>query len=96
MKGVPGARIETKEFPTFPRDYHYAIQENAWMDALVWRQYLRNVLGESIEEPSVVLMNNFECYVSDESYNPCMKNLAPTFGRYRRTQPRYANHLTSE
>ncbi|RHY21904.1 hypothetical protein DYB32_009681 [Aphanomyces invadans] len=35
MKGVPGARIETKEFPTFPRDHHYAMQENAWMDSVV-------------------------------------------------------------
>ncbi|RHZ31864.1 hypothetical protein DYB31_008913 [Aphanomyces astaci] len=34
----------------------------------MWRQYLRDVLGESIEEPSVVLMDNFECHVSDESY----------------------------
>ncbi|RHZ09861.1 hypothetical protein DYB31_016205, partial [Aphanomyces astaci] len=42
--------------------------ENAWMDAVVWKQYLRDVLGESIEEPSVVLMDNFECHVSDESY----------------------------
>ncbi|RHZ23192.1 hypothetical protein DYB31_015328 [Aphanomyces astaci] len=30
--------------------------------------YLREVLSESIEEPSVVLLDNFECHVSDESY----------------------------
>ncbi|RHZ09512.1 hypothetical protein DYB37_011814 [Aphanomyces astaci] len=68
MKEVPGGLIKSKEFPTFPRGHHYAMQENAWMDAVVWRQYLRDVLGESIEEPSVVLMDNFECHVSDESF----------------------------
>ncbi|ETV66449.1 hypothetical protein H257_17117 [Aphanomyces astaci] len=37
-------------------------------NTVVWKQYLRDVLSESIEEPSVVLMNNFECHVYDESY----------------------------
>ncbi|RLO13717.1 hypothetical protein DYB28_014026 [Aphanomyces astaci] len=68
MKGVSGACIETNEFPTFPRGHHYAMQENAWIDAVVWKQYLYDVLGESIEEPSVGLMDNFECHVSDVSY----------------------------
>ncbi|RLO02400.1 hypothetical protein DYB28_010205 [Aphanomyces astaci] len=38
------------------------------MDGRVWAQYLREVLGESIEEPSVVLMDNYECHVSVASY----------------------------
>ncbi|RHZ13019.1 hypothetical protein DYB26_013201 [Aphanomyces astaci] len=42
MKEVPGGLIKSKEFPTFPRGHHYAMQENAWMDAVVWRQYLRD------------------------------------------------------
>ncbi|RHY05613.1 hypothetical protein DYB25_005057 [Aphanomyces astaci] len=68
MKGQPGGRIESSEFPTFPEDHHYAMQENAWMDRRVWAQYLRDVLGTNLEEPSVVLMDNFEAHVSDESY----------------------------
>ncbi|RHY86181.1 hypothetical protein DYB37_010470 [Aphanomyces astaci] len=68
IKGVPWARIETNAYPTFPRDHHYTMQENAWMDAVVWKQYLRDVLGKSIEVPSVVLMDNFDCHVSEESY----------------------------
>ncbi|RHY97174.1 hypothetical protein DYB26_007203 [Aphanomyces astaci] len=38
------------------------------MDGRVWAQYLREVLGESIEKPFVVLMDNFECHVSAASY----------------------------
>ncbi|RHZ42598.1 hypothetical protein DYB26_016125, partial [Aphanomyces astaci] len=65
---TPGRRIESTEFPTFPPGHYYAVQEKAWMDGRVWAQYLREVLGASIEEPSVVLLDNFECHVSDESY----------------------------
>ncbi|RLN92696.1 hypothetical protein DYB28_007498 [Aphanomyces astaci] len=68
MRATPGRRIESTEFPTFPPGHYYAVQEKAWMDGRVWAQYLREVLGESIEEPSVVLLDNFECHVSDESY----------------------------
>ncbi|RLO13086.1 hypothetical protein DYB28_004353 [Aphanomyces astaci] len=69
--------VLTEVHDEFARDFHREYQsyeydcvfnENAWMDAVVWRQYLRDVLGESIEEPSVVLMDNFECHVSDESF----------------------------
>ncbi|RHY59851.1 hypothetical protein DYB30_010363 [Aphanomyces astaci] len=69
MKGVPGGRIESGELATFPSGHHYAVQERAWMDKRVWATYLRDVLGEAIEEPSVVLLDNFESHVSGESYN---------------------------
>ncbi|RQM30994.1 hypothetical protein B5M09_013668, partial [Aphanomyces astaci] len=69
MKGVPGGRIESGELATFPSGHHYAVQERAWMDNRVWATYLRDVLGEAIEEPSVVLLDNFESHVSGESYN---------------------------
>ncbi|ETV75853.1 hypothetical protein H257_09828 [Aphanomyces astaci] len=68
MRGTPGGRIESSEFPTFRSEHYYAVQTKAWMDGLVWAQYLREVLGGSIEEPSVVLMDNFECHVSAASY----------------------------
>ncbi|KAH9113921.1 hypothetical protein LEN26_003112 [Aphanomyces euteiches] len=40
IKGLPGGRIEQNEFPKFPPDYAYAVQENAWMDQVVWSTYL--------------------------------------------------------
>ncbi|RLO01430.1 hypothetical protein DYB28_015741, partial [Aphanomyces astaci] len=64
MKGVPGGRIESGELATFPSGHHYAVQERAWMDKRVWATFLRDVLGEVIEEPSVVLLDNFESHVS--------------------------------
>ncbi|RLO06880.1 hypothetical protein DYB28_013259, partial [Aphanomyces astaci] len=67
MKGVPGGRID--ELSTFPPGHHYAVQERAWMDKRVWATYLRDVLGEAIEEPSVVLLDNLESHVSGELYN---------------------------
>ncbi|RHY73780.1 hypothetical protein DYB38_010076 [Aphanomyces astaci] len=68
MRGTPGGRIESSEFPTFPCEHYYAVQTKAWMYGRVWAQYLQEVLGESIEEPSVVLMDNFEGHVSAPSY----------------------------
>ncbi|RHX98752.1 hypothetical protein DYB36_012106, partial [Aphanomyces astaci] len=67
MKGVPGGRID--ELSTFPPGHHYVVQERAWMDKRVWAAYLRDVLGEAIEEPSVVLLDNLESHVSGELYN---------------------------
>ncbi|KAF0706744.1 hypothetical protein AaE_013971 [Aphanomyces astaci] len=67
MKGVPGGRID--ELSTFPPGHHYAVQERAWMDKRVWATYLRDVLGEAIQEPSVVLLDNLESHVSGELYN---------------------------
>ncbi|KAF0710198.1 hypothetical protein AaE_012630 [Aphanomyces astaci] len=68
MRGTPGGRIESSEFPTFPCEHYYAVQTKACMYGRVWAQYLQEVLGESIEEPSVVLMDNFEGHVSAPSY----------------------------
>ncbi|CAK5126436.1 unnamed protein product, partial [Aphanomyces euteiches] len=51
MRGQPGGLIERTEFPTFPSEHFYACQENAWMDAVVWRQYLHFVFGPQVEEP---------------------------------------------
>ncbi|RHY71121.1 hypothetical protein DYB38_011640 [Aphanomyces astaci] len=60
------ARDFHREYPSYENDCIF--NENAWMDAVVWKQYLRDVLGESIEVPSVVLIDNFDCHVSEESY----------------------------
>ncbi|KAH9130187.1 hypothetical protein LEN26_008762 [Aphanomyces euteiches] len=43
------------------------MQGSAWMDASVWRQYLREVLYYKIENPSVLLVDNFDSHVCIES-----------------------------
>ncbi|KAF0704103.1 hypothetical protein AaE_015109 [Aphanomyces astaci] len=68
IRGSPGGRIASNELPTYPRGHFYAVQEKAWMNNTVWRAYLRSVLADAIDEPSVILLDNFESHVSDESY----------------------------
>ncbi|RHZ25741.1 hypothetical protein DYB26_006388, partial [Aphanomyces astaci] len=69
IRGTPSGRIETFEVPTYPAGHFYAVQEKAWMDNDVWRSYLRSLLLPQIEEPSVLLVDNFESHVSDKSYS---------------------------
>ncbi len=38
FKGQPGARIETRELPTYPIENFYAHQDQAWMDKRVMQQ----------------------------------------------------------
>ncbi|KAH9082666.1 hypothetical protein LEN26_021272 [Aphanomyces euteiches] len=38
------------------------------MDGCVWKQYLGDVLGQDIDGPSVVMVDNFEPHVSQASY----------------------------
>ncbi|KAH9110570.1 hypothetical protein LEN26_002467 [Aphanomyces euteiches] len=68
IRGKPGGRIATNELPTYPPGHFYAVQEKAWMDSVVWRQYLVDVLEQDIEGPSVVMLDNFEPHVSVSSY----------------------------
>ncbi|RHY81185.1 hypothetical protein DYB35_012205 [Aphanomyces astaci] len=69
MKVQPDGRMESKEVPTFPAGHFYAVQEKAWMDARVWKQFLRSVLHDEIEECSVVLVDNFQSHVSVKIVN---------------------------
>ncbi|KAH9100348.1 hypothetical protein LEN26_015934 [Aphanomyces euteiches] len=69
VRGKPGGRIETHEVPTYPSGHVYCVQDKAWMDGIVWRSYLRRVLSNAIDQPSVVLLDNFDSHVSDESYS---------------------------
>ncbi|RHY25636.1 hypothetical protein DYB32_008188 [Aphanomyces invadans] len=66
-RGVADGAIELNEFAEYPRGHYYAIQEKAWMNGTVWRYYLREVLALHIEDPSVLLADNFDSHVSDES-----------------------------
>ncbi|RHY19890.1 hypothetical protein DYB32_010151 [Aphanomyces invadans] len=66
VRGEPGGRIESDEFDTYPIGHYCAVQESAWMDARIWAFYLRHLLRPRLEEPSVLLLDNFDSHVSDE------------------------------
>jgi hypothetical protein len=65
VKGKPGGTIERDEVSTYPTGHHYAVQENAWMDATVWNQYVMESLRYEIKSPSVLLLDNFDAHVSE-------------------------------
>ncbi|RHY85764.1 hypothetical protein DYB35_011313 [Aphanomyces astaci] len=66
IKGQPGGRIDTNEFPSYPAGHYYAVQNKAWMDSGVWQQYLWFVLAERVTGKSVLVLDNFESHVSAE------------------------------
>ncbi|KAH9102703.1 hypothetical protein LEN26_015480 [Aphanomyces euteiches] len=43
------------------------MRSKAWIDGPVWRTFLRDVLMLDIENPSVLIVDNFESHVSEES-----------------------------
>ncbi|RHY03048.1 hypothetical protein DYB25_009870 [Aphanomyces astaci] len=67
IRGVTGGTIETNEFADYPEGHFYAMQEKAWMNGTVWKFYLRDVLACHIENPSILLVDNFDSHVSTES-----------------------------
>ena len=67
MRGEKNGSIEKEEFSTFPQGHYYVMQKKAWMNRKVWEEYLEDVLKPCIEEPSVILVDNFDAHVSDES-----------------------------
>ncbi|ETV71432.1 hypothetical protein H257_13315 [Aphanomyces astaci] len=92
LTGVPGGHIDSGGLSTFPPGHHYAVQQCAWMDKRIWVTYLQDVLGETIEEPSVVQLDNFESHVSGESYNIMYEE--PACVRCHRRRRRCVNPLT--
>ena len=68
FKGKPGARIETREFPTYPIENLYACQERAWMDERVMRSWVRTVLKPYVEgappgvQP-VIFLDSYRCHM---------------------------------
>jgi hypothetical protein len=68
FKGKPGARIEKREFPTFPPENLYACQERAWMEKCVMRMWVRLVLKPYVEmapgniQP-VLLLDSYRCHM---------------------------------
>ncbi|KAF0682379.1 Aste57867_25467 [Aphanomyces stellatus] len=67
IRGADGGTIETKKFDDYPQGHNYAMQEKAWMNGVVWKKFLRDVLKPSVENSSVLLVDNFDSHVSEES-----------------------------
>ncbi|KAH9147079.1 hypothetical protein AeRB84_009223 [Aphanomyces euteiches] len=53
----------------------YVVQESAWMDKHVWARYLNELLKFEIVGPSVILCDNLDCHVSEESVNTVSSEL---------------------
>jgi hypothetical protein len=49
FKGVPGGKIEKREFATFPKDILYACQGNAWMDEGAMLLWVEKILKPYVE-----------------------------------------------
>lgn len=67
FKGKPGARIETREFPTYPADNAYACQETAWMDERVMMMWVRTILKPFVEDCPIniqplLLLDSYKCH----------------------------------
>ncbi|KAH9150934.1 hypothetical protein AeRB84_006337 [Aphanomyces euteiches] len=67
VRGAPGGPIDTDELPTYPSGHMYVVQESAWMDKHVWAHYLNELLKFEIVGSSVILCDNLDCHVSEES-----------------------------
>ncbi|KAG3079098.1 hypothetical protein PC121_g7092 [Phytophthora cactorum] len=67
VRGEPNGTIERDELPTYPKGHIYTVQKKARMDSRVWRFYLRSLLQWHIREPSILLIDNLECHISDEA-----------------------------
>jgi hypothetical protein len=78
VKGIPGGTIETDEPPTYPAGHVYAVQENAWMDSRVWNRSACVLLKFEIDSPSVLLLDNFDCHVSEEGVSDIIEETCAT------------------
>lgn len=68
FKGKAGARIETREAMTFPRDMYYACQENAWMDERVMLLWVEKVLKPYVEQAPdgivpLIFLDKYRCHM---------------------------------
>ncbi|KAF0723878.1 hypothetical protein Ae201684P_012245 [Aphanomyces euteiches] len=66
FRGADGCLIESNEFESYPQEHFYYMKKKAWMNGVVWKKYLRDVLYAHIQNPSVLLVDNFDSHVSDE------------------------------
>ncbi|KAF0716402.1 Aste57867_2874 [Aphanomyces stellatus] len=75
IKGKPGGPIDQDELLKYPPGHLYVVQENAWMDSEVWEIYLNDLLKFEIGGPSVILADNLDCHVSQESHDMISSDL---------------------
>ncbi|RHZ01041.1 hypothetical protein DYB35_012360 [Aphanomyces astaci] len=68
VHGVPGGTIDEVELDTYPEEHYYSVQESAWVDSRVWKAYLE-ILPPYIEGPTVIVADNFDAHVTQESAN---------------------------
>ena len=67
------ARQEVKEYNT---SHYYLCQKNAWMDSQIWQYYLQTVLKPHLVDESLIVVDNLDCHVSDESVHTIQNHLA--------------------
>ncbi|POM75176.1 Hypothetical protein PHPALM_7757 [Phytophthora palmivora] len=67
LRGEPNGTIEKEELPTYPKGHVYTVQTKAWMDARVWKLYIRSLLQQHITRSALLLVDNLECHVTGES-----------------------------
>ncbi|CAK4670507.1 unnamed protein product, partial [Aphanomyces euteiches] len=52
IRGADGCLIESNEFESYPQEHFYYMKKKAWMNGVVWKKYLRDVLHAHIQNPS--------------------------------------------
>nr|CCA14108.1 conserved hypothetical protein [Albugo laibachii Nc14] len=67
VKGTPGGYIKKKELLSYPKGHVYRVQVNAWMDTNGWQYYISKLLRYKSNGPSVLLVDNLDCHVSQAS-----------------------------
>ncbi|KAE9129244.1 hypothetical protein PF005_g5206 [Phytophthora fragariae] len=88
VRGEPGGT-------TYPKGHVYTFQKKAWMDGRVLLIYLRSLLYIHISEPSVLLVDNLDCHVSEESAEVLADEMLTTSNRSLKTQHRSVSRSIS-
>jgi hypothetical protein len=76
----------------YPQQHYDMCQEKAWMEQSLWSYYIEYVLAPAIKNPSVLVVGNLDCYVSDESVNLVVERLEAKYFPCWQTQHHYASH----
>jgi hypothetical protein len=68
FKGVPGGRIEKREFASFPNNVIYACQGNAWMDESAMILWVDKILKPYVETAPdgivpVLFLDSYRCHM---------------------------------
>lgn len=66
MRAKPGRILEKEKLKTYPPGQACTVQENGWMDRQVLVKYAQELLKCEIDSHSVLLLDNFDCHISEE------------------------------